>query len=204
MKNGSRNAPINTQSCKKMTEKEILEHQQQTDNTEFYLMLVGKFLHAYGHGAFALSRGTGYRVMRKARKDGEIITSGFPVDRLESVRDRLRDAGGYIEQINDKLYRFGGIDGTPDDNMVEASAPSVKNSNATPGPIPERGGEWLREAVIGYNLSMSTPMDAMNFIAKLQQQIKEDIAEKVQGADCPKGKAPGIACESPSGQGSTE
>ena len=45
-----------------MTEKEIMEMQEQRGNKEFFLMLVGKFFLAYGHGAFALSRGTGYRV----------------------------------------------------------------------------------------------------------------------------------------------
>ena len=50
-----------------MTEKEILEKQEASGNQVFYLMLVGKFFLAYGYGAFALSRGTGYRVMRKAR-----------------------------------------------------------------------------------------------------------------------------------------
>ena len=39
-----------------MTEKEILDWQEQTGNQEFFLMQVGKFLHAYGNGAFALSR----------------------------------------------------------------------------------------------------------------------------------------------------
>lgn len=44
-----------------MTEQEILKLQDANGNREFYLMLIGKFLHAYGHGAFALARATGYR-----------------------------------------------------------------------------------------------------------------------------------------------
>ncbi len=73
-----KNGPLGPQKNRyHMTEKEILEHQQQTGNSEFYLMLIGKFLHAYGHGAFALSRGTGYRVMRKQRKQlGEVDMTG--------------------------------------------------------------------------------------------------------------------------------
>ena len=34
-----------------MTEKEILEKQQLNGNREFYMILVGRFLHAYGSGA---------------------------------------------------------------------------------------------------------------------------------------------------------
>ena len=45
-----------------MTEREILDKQEQTGNQEYYLMLVGSFLHAYGNGVFALARATGYRV----------------------------------------------------------------------------------------------------------------------------------------------
>lgn len=32
-----------------MTEREIIEKQEQTGNREYYLMLVGSFLHAYGN-----------------------------------------------------------------------------------------------------------------------------------------------------------
>ena len=51
-----------------------MERQEQAGNREYYLVLVGSFLHAYGHGAFALARATGYRVMRKQRKWGEVLT----------------------------------------------------------------------------------------------------------------------------------
>lgn len=192
-----------------MSEKEIIQRQQQSGNREFYLVLVGKFLHAVDNGAFALSRATGYKVLRKQRKTGIVLVCGFPIDRLEQVRQRLRDAGGYVEQLNDGLYRFGGIDGTPDQTMVQEPQPKPKTIAMHTDPMhAETGiasGDWLREALLSFNLSMSTPMDAMNLIAKLQQRLKqEDNAEKVQGADCPQGKAPGIACESPSGHGSTE
>ena len=50
-----------------MTEKEILQQQESNGQTAFYLMAVGMFYHAYGCGAFALSRarivmGTGTEV----------------------------------------------------------------------------------------------------------------------------------------------
>ena len=56
-----------------MTERDILDRQEQNGNSEFYLMLIGKFLHAYGNGAFALSRSTGYRVLRKQRKGADTL-----------------------------------------------------------------------------------------------------------------------------------
>ena len=47
-----------------MTEKEILQEQETIGQTAFYLIAVGMFYHAYGCGAFALARATGYRVLR--------------------------------------------------------------------------------------------------------------------------------------------
>ena len=186
-----------------MTEKEILDLQEQRGNQEFFLIQVGSFLHAYGSGAFALSRVTGYRVMRKTRKQlGEVLTTGFPVARLDSVREKIFEAGGMIEHLEGKTWLFRGLDGTVDLALV--SHPQPKPQPAAPQPQAAAGADWwwLANEVSRFNLSQSTPMDAMNFIAKLQQHIKNCIAEKVQGADCPQGKAQGIACESPSGQGS--
>ena len=148
-------------------------------------MLVGSFLHAYGHGAFALARATGYRVMRKQRKSGELLTAGFPISKLDDVRLRILEKGGELESIDEKTWTFRGIDGTPDSQMVSEPKPQ-----ATTLPTSERAGgtEWLTDAVRGYNLSMSTPMDAMLFIGTLQQRLKENDD----------------ACESPAGQGLQE
>ena len=184
-----------------MTEKEILDKQEQRGNQEFFLIQVGSFLHAYGNGAFALSRATGYRVMRKQRKQlGEVLTTGFPIARLDNVREKIFAAGGEMESLDDKTWIFRGINGAPDTALV--SEPLPKPQQAADA-LPAAAGavaSWLADEVRRFNLSMSTPMDAMNLIARLQQRIKqEDIAEKVQGAGCPQGKAPGIACESPSG-----
>ena len=185
-----------------MTEKEVLDLQEERGNQVFYLILIGSFLNAYGNGAFALSRATGYRVIRKQRKQmGEVLTAGFPVSSLGGVREKLLAAGGELDEVDEKTWIFRGIDGTPDLAMVTDPKPRQQSQQ----PASSVHDSWLMDEVRRFNLSMSTPMDAMNLIARLQQRIKqEDIAEKVQGADCPQGKAPGIACESPSGQGSAE
>ena len=170
-----------------MTEKEVLDLQQQSGNQKFYLILIGSFVHAYGNGAFALSRATGYRVMCKQRKQlGEILTTGFPIAQLDNVRNKIFDAGGEMEKVDDKTWFFSGIDGTPDESIifVPDKFTPIPSQAAKPSGGNQKGTEQeLRETLLGFNLSMSTPMDAMNFIAKLQQRIKQDIAEKVQGAD---------------------
>ena len=158
-----------------MTEQEVLVWQEQTGNREFYMILIGSFMHAYGNGAFALSRATGYRVMRKRRKAGNLLTTGFPIASLEQVRASITAVGGELERIDDKTYLFRGIDGTPDDAMV--NEPYYISPNAKPAPRSETADrvklQWLKNAIQNFNLSMSTPMDAMLFIGTLQQQLKD-------------------------------
>jgi len=193
-----------------MTEKEVLDLQAEHGNQEYFLILVGSFIHAYGHGAFALSRATGYHVRRKQRRElGEVLTTGFNVAQLDAVREKIFAAGGEMETVDKKTWIFRGIDGTPDLGMVKDPAPNPAPKRGGEsdggGSVPKGVGEWLADEVRRFNLSQSTPLDAMNFIGKLQERLRqEDIAEKTEGADCPQGTAPGIACESPSGQGSTE
>lgn len=185
-----------------MTEREILDKQEQTGNQEYYLMLVGSFLHAYGNGAFALARATGYRVLRKQRKWGEVLTLGFPAGRLDLVRQRVRDAGGDVEQVDQKTFLFRGIDGTPDPAMVSEPARtggqfSLRKCGDAIRCEPEltlgqSPSDWLAEAVRGFNLSVSTPMDAMLFISSLQQRLSEQTDNQNN------------ACESPAGHGLQE
>lgn len=189
-----------------MTEQDILRQQEANGQRSFYLVLVGRFLHAYGNGAFALSRATGYRVMRKQRRCGEVLTCGFPIDRFDLVRDRIRDAGGDIYSQDDKTWMFRGLNGTPDPQMVCESAPKPEpKPQAAPkeSQLAASGYGWLAEAVRGFNLSLSTPMDAMMLIGTLQQRLKEDNADEVP-QEPERQPALGIACESPSGQGLTE
>lgn len=173
-----------------MTEREILARQEQAGNREFVLMLVGSFVHAYGHGAFALARATGYRVLRKQRKWGELLTVGFPVGRLDLVSERVRGAGGNIEAVDERTWTFRGIDGTPDGAMISEPQPRSTATKDAPRPSPAQGS-WLAEAVRAFNLSMSTPMDAMLFIGTLQQRLEEETHDD-------------NACESPVGHGLQE
>ena len=182
-----------------MTEKEVLDLQAECGNQEYFMILVGSFIHAYGHGAFALSRATGYQVRRKHRRElGEVLTTGFNVAQLDAVRERIFAAGGEMETVDKKTWIFRGIDGTPDPGMV--SEPRLVAQTA-PNHAPKKGGEWLADEVRRFNLSQSTPLDAMNFIASLQRRIKQEYKQ----GDAPESDVSmterdvGIACESPAG-----
>lgn len=161
-----------------MTEQEILTQQEASGNTEFFLILIGRFLHAYGNGAFALARITGYRVRRQQRKSGEVLVLGFPIDRLENVRECIRDAGGDVESVDAKTWKFRGVDGTPDPDMVsEPKQIEVPPVSAVLPPV-EAGkppccadANWLVEAVRSFDLSDATPIDAMMFLNSLKQRL---------------------------------
>ena len=102
-----------------MTEREVIEKQEGNGNKEYYLILIGSFLHAYGNGAFALARATGYKVKRKHRKLGEVLTAGFPATRIDQVMEKIVAAGGEAAPLEDgKTWLFKGIDGTPDESMI--------------------------------------------------------------------------------------
>ena len=176
-----------------MTEREILEKQEENGNQAFYLVQKGIFYDAYGHGAFALARATGYKVMKKHRKAGDIVQAGFGVQQLNKVIGKIEEAGGSVEMIDDKTFVFSGIDGTPDESMVQepesnrckALPPNrslfhtgevglpIRNIAADDGVILGSGYAWLAMAVSSFPLSSSTPLDAMQFIGDLQRKIKD-------------------------------
>ena len=150
-----------------MTEKEVLEKQEANGNQAFYLIQIGSFVHAYGHGAFALSRATGYRVRVKHRKMGDLLMSGFPVMRMEQVKAKIEEAGGQIVAMPDgKTWTFRGIDGTPEEAMVtEKRAVAPKTSNEA---LVSKA-KIIIDNLMDFDLMHSTPMDAMNFVNYLQR-----------------------------------
>ena len=138
-----------------MTEKEVLQKQEINGQKAFYLIAVGMFYHAYGCGAFALSRATGYRVLRKHRKHGDILTCGFPVNQLEMVLQRIREADGEVEQTGEKTFLFRGLDGTPDERLIEEQKPQIATSPSKEVLQPEASFSWLANELLSFNLCRS-------------------------------------------------
>ena len=163
-----------------MTEREVLQKQEDNGNQAFYLIQIGTFIHAYGHGAFALARATGYSVRRKHRKMGDILTCGFPADRVSQVLAKLEDAGATAElQPDGKTWLFSGIDGTPDETMVKVTAPVngdvAKEDMSEYRAVSDKNAMHdILDAIRGFNLSTSTPLEAMMFIGELQRKWKMD------------------------------
>ena len=95
-----------------MTEQEILRLQEVNGQRSFYLVLVGKFLHACGNGAFALSRATGYRVLARVFGITTPIDSTGGKKQFTALAQKLLDKknpGDYNQAIMD----FGAMVCTP-------------------------------------------------------------------------------------------
>ncbi len=153
-----------------MTEQELIAKQVGNGNRTLYLMKVGMFFHAYEAGAFALARLMRYRVKRKARKGGrEVLVAGFPADRLPVVAERIRAAGGEVLTRTDTWVEFAGLDCTADASLVdEPKTAAVGEPQAAAG---GKADEWKRK-ILEYDLSQSTPLQAMNFLASVQKELK--------------------------------
>lgn len=162
-----------------MTEQDVLKQQEENGQKVYFLILIGTFLHAYGHGAFALSRATGFRVMRRHRKAGDVLTAGFPAARIDDVRRRVLEAGGMIDLLPDgKTWMFSGLDGTPDDSMVcepaSANPPATANppTIASTRPLTPITPDSIVQQLLDFPLSTSTPLEAMMFLGNLQKLLR--------------------------------
>ncbi len=156
-----------------MTEQELIRKQQEHGTEQFVVTRSGKFFCAYGCGAFALARATGYRVMRRPRRGGlSVLTTGFPESRLEKVMEQIAACGGSVVEQGEDCFVFSGIDGSEDEGLVSEQKPPKERKSAGSGTRNEEAG--LRERILAFDLSHSTPMDAMMFIDSLQKLIKEN------------------------------
>lgn len=153
-----------------MTENELEQRQQEYGDKMFVVTKSGKFFSAYGCGAFALARATGYRVMRRHRKGGHfVLTTGFPESRIENVLEQIVACGGKIVEQDTDSFVFSGIDGGEDDGLVSDQKPTVPRHGKENKK--QVSGDSLQALILSFDLSRSTPMEAMNFIDRLQKRI---------------------------------
>ena len=74
-----------------------------------------------------------------------------------------------VEQVGEKTFLFRGLDGTPDDKLIAEQKPQTLTSPSKDVPTSEAPFSWLADELLSFNLSLSTPMDAMNLIAEKRQ-----------------------------------
>jgi hypothetical protein len=147
-------AKLNDQTIK---EQELINRQEESGNEVLCLMKIGFFFHAYNAGAYALARVMKYRVARKVRRSGlEMMTAGFPSEKLPSVLESITAAGGRILSQTDDCVEFTGVDYTPDGIIVVE-----KKMKVLAGSPQETE---LTKIIRSYDLLHSTPLDVVLFI----------------------------------------
>lgn len=157
-----------------MTEREILQLQVRLGINEYLLVLTDGFYHTYGAGAFALARLMNYRVVRRQRPWGEVLTCGFPDLILGLVCLRIREAGGDVELIEDHLFLIHGLDGTPDEVLVwEPEDKSIATSSTAKELTISATVDWLADAVMSFNVDVATLDETMSFVRTLQQRLSQ-------------------------------
>lgn len=152
-----------------MTEQELIAKHQQSDNVATYLMKVGMFFHAYEAGPFALARATGYRIKRKLRKGGrEVLVAGFPAESLDAVIAKLKTAGATIIRHSDTFVEMTGIDGTSNETLADSINP---DGNYYRKENERTELRKLKELIHSFDLVSSTPIEALNFVDRLQKTL---------------------------------
>ena len=96
------------------------------------------------------------------------MTVGFPESRLESVMEHIAACGGTVERQETDYFIFSNIDGSADETLVSEQKTPEKHSMA------REEENCLRKQILAFDLSRSTPMEAMNFIDMLQKQITDN------------------------------
>lgn len=151
-----------------MTESEVIA--EQAKGNSCFLIKIGMFYHAYNEGAYALAKITGYKVKTKQRKRlGTIYVLGFPISLLPKIITKIKENNGNITRNTDDVVEFEGIDISSTDVVVAAEeyTQPVSETNRSSN-VKEMVLRELRE----YDLSNSSPMDAINFIAKLKRELQ--------------------------------
>jgi hypothetical protein len=152
-----------------MKETEIVELQRKSDNKQFYLAKVGMFYHAYDAAAYALSRVTGYKVREILRRSGDkVLIAGFPINKLPEVKFHITNAGGLIDDktSTEDMICFYNLNSEP----VEIEICEEKKFTG--------GYSKLLDLIANYNLSNSTPMDAMMFLYRIQCRLNTKKEEE--------------------------
>jgi hypothetical protein len=161
-------AKMNDQTIK---EQELIKKQEESGNEVLCLMKIGYFFHAYNAGAYALARIMKYRVRKKVRRSGlEMVTAGFPADNLHAVLECIKAAGGQILSQTDDWIEFTGIDYTSDGIVVVEPEKKPKTPKVPEGSSQESD---LAKIIRSFDLSHSTPLDAIIFIGHLQTLVHE-------------------------------
>ncbi len=162
--------------------KEVLNKQETTGHV--FLVRQGLFLRGYNSGALMLEKLLGYKAQRVFLKvcNSEVCIAGFPSQNLPRVLAAVEKAGGKIVMQNEQIVEIEGLHYTCTPEIIrqhpEKEQLSLGATTTLPGtsPMPRQQETTTVEKIITrrvleYNLSVSTPMEAMLFLSALQKEF---------------------------------
>ena len=145
--------------------------QKELPADDCLLLCIDGFYQAYGRGAFALSRAMKYRVLRRHRPWGEVLTCGFPDLLLGKVFLRLRKTRADVEMLENNAFLVHNIDDTPDETMVwDADDDDLFMTSEPTLCVTE---DWLADAVTSFNTKETNNVDAMCYMKTLQERLSQ-------------------------------
>jgi hypothetical protein len=143
-----------------------------------YLLKEGLFYRAYNHSAMRVVRYLKpYKINRKYVKkvQQEIFYIGFPEGSLEAILQQAKNKGWQIkeqEDENEVLCLTGLFDKTDDYEAWIKDLPiSEKETTVEADTAQTRAFDIIKQ-IESFQIENATPMDAILFVNKLKQQIR--------------------------------
>ncbi|MCC8187979.1 MAG: hypothetical protein LIP08_10905 [Bacteroides sp.] len=161
--------------------KEVLNKQETTGH--LFLVRQGLFLRGYNSGALMLEKLLGYKAQRVFLKvcAAEVCIAGFPSQNLSRVLATVEKAGGKIVMQNEQTVEIEGLDYPctpeiirqyPEKEPLSPVATTLPGTSSVPRKQEVTTVEKIiTRRVLDYNLSASTPMEAMLFLSALQKEF---------------------------------
>ena len=149
-----------------MKEFEILKIQEASGNKTLFLQKCGGFYRGAGDCAFLLNKVMGYKVRCVERKNGgKVYVAGFPIANINSVIKKLIEYGVVLPD-DEKFVPTDCITMKYDGVIEKFEVPVAENKQIVVS-VPENI-QAVYDAVMGYDVSSTTPMAAINFINDLK------------------------------------
>ncbi len=162
--------------------KELIQKQESTGH--IFLIRQGLFLRGYNEGALMLEKLLGYKAQRMYLKTckTEVCVAGFPSSNLDRVIATVERAGGAVADQTDGVVEICGLNYpcTPEiilrykeKEKFMSSASVEKHCRAPDLPLPETlpYERIVAQRVLSYNLSDSTPLEALLFLNSIQKEF---------------------------------
>lgn len=158
-----------------MRVKELIDYQHKSGN--ICLMRQGLFLRGYNQGAVLLNKLFGYRIKRGSSPAcGDFHYVGFPSSASEKVIAGVVSSIEVCRVVNreDNYIEFTGISLSCQQDEAEKLAAEFTNVALRPKRRKVKDNssdDTLEAAILSFDISRSTPLDALHLIANLQQKI---------------------------------